>query len=83
MDVGNTPVDPSYKNVTRHAKWVIPWMEDDPGLTAPELWVNRTLQHMEDALAYGATGLLGIHWRTGITSPQITAMAQKSWLVGT
>lgn len=28
-------------------------MEDDPGLTAPELWVNRTLEHMEDAHTYG------------------------------
>jgi hypothetical protein len=39
--------------VTRHAKWAIPWMEDDPGLTAPELWVNRTLMHMEDSSKYG------------------------------
>ena len=54
-------------------------MEDDPGLTAPEIWVNRTLQHMEDAQKYNCSGLLGIHWRTGVTSPQISAMAQKSW----
>ena len=26
---GHDPVDPAYKNVTRHAKWAIPWMEDD------------------------------------------------------
>lgn len=49
MDVGNTPVDPAYENITRHNKWVIPWMEDDPGLTAPQLWVNRTLEHMNAA----------------------------------
>jgi hypothetical protein len=79
MDVGNTPVDPAYINITRHDKWAIPWMEDDPGITAPELWVNRTLQHMEDAKKYGCNGLLGIHWRTKQTSPQIAAMAQKSW----
>ena len=36
-------------------------MQDDPGLTAPELWVNRTLEHMEDAAKYGCNGLLGIH----------------------
>ena len=37
------------KNVTKHPKWAIPWMEDDPDLTASQLWVNRTLMHMEDA----------------------------------
>jgi hypothetical protein len=79
MDVGNTPVDPSYAKVVNHKKWDIPWMEDDPGLSAPELWVNRTLMHMEDAAKYGCQGLLGIHWRTGMTSPTISAMAQKSW----
>lgn len=36
--------------VIRHKKWVIPWMEDDPGLTAPQLWVNRTLLHGLDAI---------------------------------
>lgn len=41
MQVGNSPVDPAYKAVTQHRKWVIPWMEDDPGLTAPEIWVGR------------------------------------------
>ena len=79
LNTGHSPVDPAYQNVTRHAKWVIPWMEDDPDMTAPQLWVNRTLQHMEDAKTYGASGLLGIHWRTRAISPQIAAMAQKSW----
>ena len=58
---------------------MIPWMEDDPDLTAPQLWVNRTLQHMEDAYKYGCSGLLGIHWRTRAVGPQIQAMGQKSW----
>ena len=50
MNVGWDPVDPAYANVTHHQKWVIPWMEDDPGLTAIELWVNRTLEHGLSAL---------------------------------
>ena len=29
LNTGHDPVDPAYKNVTRHAKWAIPWMEDD------------------------------------------------------
>jgi hypothetical protein len=79
LNTGHDPVDPSYAKITNHKKWVIPWMEDDPTLTQPQLWVNRTLAHMEDASKYGASGLLGIHWRTRATSPQISAMAQKSW----
>ena len=51
-------------------------------MTAPQLWVNRTLEHMEDAAAYGCSGLLGIMWRTRATGPQIAAMAQKSWNPG-
>ena len=61
MQVGNSPVDVAYKNITHHPKVVIPWLEDDPGLTSLELWVNRTLQHNQDAQAYGASGLLNIH----------------------
>lgn len=79
LNTGHTPVDKSYLNVTHHNKWAIPWMEDDPDLTAPQLWVNRTLQHMDDAKTYGCNGLLGIHWRTKGVGPQIAAMAQKSW----
>ena len=61
----SSPVDPAYTNITVHKdKWVIPWAEDDPGLTAPELWVNRTLLHAQAAQAYNATGLPLIHWRT-------------------
>jgi hypothetical protein len=82
MDVGNTPVDPAYKNVTHRTpanKWAIPWAEDDPGLTAPELWVNRSLSHARDANSYGVGGLLSIHWRTRMTSPQIGSAHAVSW----
>jgi len=79
LNTGHSPVDPAYQQITRHPKWAIPWMEDDPDLTAPQLWVNRTLEHMDDAKKYGCSGLLGIHWRTKETGPQIAAMLQKSW----
>lgn len=72
-------VDPGFASVTRHAATVIPWMEDDMGLAGAELWVNRTLWHAADAASYNATGLLGILWRTWITSPQIAALAASGW----
>ena len=82
MDVGNTPVDPAYANITHRPtanKWAIPWAEDDPGLTAPELWVNRSLLHARDAYNYSVGGLLSIHWRTRMTSPQIMSAHAVAW----
>ena len=82
MDVGNTPVDPAYANITHRPsanKWAIPWAEDDPGLTAPELWVNRSLMHARDAANYSVGGLLSIHWRTRMTSPQIGSAHAVAW----
>jgi hypothetical protein len=32
-----------------------------------------------DALRYGCTGLMGIHWRTRIVGPNISALAQAAW----
>ena len=79
LNTGHAPVDPSYLNVTRHPKWAIPWMEDDGSMTAVQLWINRTLVHMDTAHAYGCSGLLGIHWRTTVTAPAISAMGLKAW----
>ena len=79
QQVGNTPVDPAYANITRHKKWAIPWLEDDPGLTSLELWVNRTLEHNAQAQGYGANGLLNIHWRTRSISPQAEASHAYAW----
>lgn len=73
-------MDPAYANLTHHPdKWVIPWAEDDPGLTAPELWVNRTILHAQEAQQYNATGLLQIHWRTKALGPQLSAGMSYSW----
>lgn len=71
--VGMEPPDPAFKQI-KHQKWIIPWLEDDPGLTAPQLWVNRTLEHVDLALQYGAEGLLAIHWRTRDIAPQLMVM---------
>jgi len=77
--VGNANVEPEYTNVTHHPKWSIPWLEDDPGMTGLQLWVNRTLVYSKDAMETGATGVLGIHWHTRDISPSITALAKRPW----
>ena len=77
--VGNTPVDPSFAEVGGRGKWAIPWLEDDPGLTAPQLWVGRMRRDAADARRYGCDGLLGIHWRTRVLGPNVSALAQAAW----
>jgi hypothetical protein len=84
-EVGNTPVEPGFRQVSGRSKWAIPWLEDDPALTAPQLWAGRMRQDAVDALQYGCDGLMGIHWRTRNLEPSVAALAaaaweQKSWL---
>ena len=77
--VGSVPVDRAFARVTGRPLWAIPWMEDDPALTSPQLWVGRMRCDAADALRYGCTGLLGIHWRTRILGPNIAALAHAAW----
>ncbi len=77
--VGNSPVEPGFCRVSGRPKWSIPWMEDDPGLTMPQLWAGRMRRDAADSLAYGCTGLMGIHWRTRILGPNVSALAQAAW----
>ncbi|MGA1530049.1 MAG: hypothetical protein ACO398_04810, partial [Kiritimatiellia bacterium] len=79
LQVGHLPVSPFYSQVRRREGWAIPWMEDDPRLTVPQLWAGRTLRDAADAHAMGCRGLLGIHWRTRGLSPQIAALARGAW----
>jgi len=78
-NVGFSPVEPGFARVQGRPKWAIPWLEDDPALIIPQLWAGRMRRDAADALAYGCTGLLGIHWRTRILGPNISALAQAAW----
>lgn len=78
-DVGRTPVDPGFARVSGRGKWAIPWMEDDPALTIPQLWVGRMRRDAGDARRYGCNGLMGIHWRTRVIAPNVVALAQAAW----
>ncbi len=77
--VGHAPVEPGFAKVQGRPKWAIPWLEDDPALTSVQLWVGRMRKDAADALAYGCTGLMGIHWRTRILGPNVAALAAAAW----
>jgi len=77
--VGMSPVEPAFAEVTGREKWAIPWMEDDPALTQVQLWAGRMRADAHDALRYGCSGLMGIHWRTRALSPNVAALASAAW----
>ncbi len=73
------PVDPTFAGISGRGKWAIPWLEEDNALLGPQLWVARIRKDAADALAYGCTGLMGLHWRTREVGPQIAALARAGW----
>lgn len=77
--VGKEPIDPAFAEVKGRPKWAIPWLEDDPALTSVQLWAGRMRRDAADALRYGCTGLMGIHWRTRILGPNVLALAWAAW----
>lgn len=77
--VGFAPVEPNFARVEGRPKWAIPWLEDDPGIIVSQLWAGRMRRDAADALRYGCTGLFGIHWRTRILGPNISALAHAAW----
>ena len=78
-NVGFAFVERGFRQLEGRPAWSIPWLEDDPGLTIPQLWVGRMRRDAADSLAYGCTGLMGIHWRTRILAPNISALAKAAW----
>ena len=82
-EVGKAPVDPGFARIEGRSLWAIPWMEDDPALTSPQLWAGRMRRDAADALRYGCDGLLGIHWRTRVLSANVLALARAAWKRGT
>lgn len=73
------PVDPAFDKIKGREKWAIPWMEEDNGILGPQLWVSRIRKDAADALAYGCTGLMGLHWRTREIGPTVSALARAGW----
>jgi len=77
--VGQSPVERGFAAVKGRPTWAIPWLEDDPALTSPQLWASRMRRDAADARRYGASGLIGIHWRTRAIGPNVAALAQAAW----
>ncbi len=80
-NTGATEIEPAFARIAGRGKWAIPWLESDNrhGLATVQLEAGRMRRDAADALAYGCTGLLGLHWRTEILSPNIAALAQAAW----
>ena len=78
-DVGFDPVEPGFALVAGRPQWAIPWLEDDPAMIVPQLWVGRMRRDAADALTYGCNGLIGIHWRTKVLGPNLAALAAVAW----
>ena len=79
--VGYSPVEPGFQQVSGRSKWSIPWMEDDPDMISAQLWAGRMRKDALDSWRYGCDGLFGIHWRTRILGPNISALARAAWQV--
>lgn len=79
QEVGHAPVDPAFGRLGKRERWAIPWLENDPELTSPQLWVGRMRYDASDALKYGCTGLIGIHWRTKAMAANVSALAEAGW----
>ena len=77
--LGYTPVDKGFGSVYGRPKWSIPWMEDDPALLTAQLWAGRMRRDALDSWKYGCDGLFGIHWRTRILAPTVSALSMAAW----
>ena len=78
-EVGHDLVEAGFAALQDRPKWSIPWMENDPNLTAVQFWVGRMRYDAVDSAKLGCTGLIGIHWRTKAIAPNIAALAAAAW----
>lgn len=77
--VGHVAIERQFANLSNRPRWAIPWLENDGTLTSPQLWAGRMRFDAADARRLGCTGLIGIHWRTRVLAPQISALAAAGW----
>lgn len=80
-EVGFAPVPDAFSKLGDRPRWSISWMEDDTAMTVPQLWAGRIRKDAMDARRYGCSGLMGIHWRTNVLSPNLAMLAESGWHV--
>jgi hypothetical protein len=78
-DIGRAAVDPAYAQMENRPKWVVPWLEDDFNMIAPQLWVRRTLDNLRVGQSYGTNGTVATHWRHKTIEPQMIALSRGAW----
>jgi hypothetical protein len=78
-EVGHDLVEAGFAALQGRPKWSIPWLENDPDLTAVQLWAGRMRYDAVDSRKLGCTGLIGIHWRTKVIAPNLAALAAAAW----
>jgi hypothetical protein len=78
-NLGVEKLDSGFFKISGRSKWAIPWMEDDPGLSQPQMWAGRMMKDAHDAYRAGCAGLMGIHWRTRELGPNVNALAVSAW----
>jgi hypothetical protein len=67
----------------QRTKWPCTWLEEDWGLSQPQLDIGRIWSDTRAALDKGCNGLIAKHWRTRILSPNAGAMRDLTWTYGT
>ena len=68
--LGMSPVDPAFKDIGGRPKWAIPWLEDDPSLTAPQLWPGGCVPMRSKPIMTAAPASSAYTGGHGISGPQ-------------
>jgi len=63
-------------------KWPATWLEEDWGLSQPQLEAHRVYADTKAALDKRCDGLIAKHWRTRVLSSNIGAMKDLLWVYG-
>ena len=77
--VGYGAIDRQFANLSDRPRGAIPWLENHGHRTRPELGAGRMRYDAPAARRLGCNGLIGIHWRTHILAPAISALAAAGW----
>ncbi|MGH2551533.1 MAG: hypothetical protein ACRDHN_19265, partial [Thermomicrobiales bacterium] len=81
-NLGTSPTDEVYGRLGERNRWPIPWLEDDATLWQPQYHIYRFQNDIAKAKAFGADGMIGIHWRTRVIDHVAGYFARALWQPG-